>query len=129
MVPRSDDVVPIAMEVIAFDSQRTQLLRGHPLAGGVLAPVEASTDDEPTTIGGVGDQVDDRLVGAYGHPAGDYVLKRLAEVVVSNIRVEDLFARVGGEEFAIVLRDIPIDRAVECAERLREAVEKTVFRA
>ena len=69
-----------------------------------------------------------RVNDTHGHPAGDHVLKRLAEVVVSNIRVEDLFARIGGEEFAIVLRDIPIDRAVDCAERLREAVEKTVFR-
>jgi diguanylate cyclase len=41
--------------------------------------------------------------------------------------VEDLFARVGGEEFAIVLRDIPLERAVDCAERLRGAIEQTVF--
>jgi len=68
-----------------------------------------------------------RVNDTHGHAAGDYVLKRLAEVVVSNIRAEDLFARVGGEEFAIVLRDIPIDRAFDCAERIRGAVEKTVF--
>ena len=68
-----------------------------------------------------------RVNDTHGHAAGDYVLKRLAEVVVSSIRLEDLFARVGGEEFAIVLRDIPIDRALDCAERLRGSVEKTVF--
>jgi diguanylate cyclase (GGDEF)-like protein len=68
-----------------------------------------------------------RVNDTHGHAAGDYVLKRLAEVVVSSIRLEDLFARVGGEEFAIVLRDIPIDRALDCAERLRGSVEKTAF--
>jgi diguanylate cyclase (GGDEF)-like protein len=68
-----------------------------------------------------------RVNDTHGHPAGDYVLKRLGEVVVASIRVEDLFARVGGEEFAIVLRDIPLERAVDCAERLRGAIEQTVF--
>jgi diguanylate cyclase (GGDEF)-like protein len=68
-----------------------------------------------------------RVNDTHGHPAGDYVLKRLGEVVVASIRVEDLFARVGGEEFAIVLRDITIERAVDCAERLRGAIEQTVF--
>jgi len=68
-----------------------------------------------------------RVNDTHGHSAGDYVLKHLAEVVVSSIRVEDVFARVGGEEFAILLRDTPMDRAFECAERLRATIEKTTF--
>jgi len=70
-----------------------------------------------------------RVNDTHGHSAGDYVLKHLAEVVVSSIRVEDVFARVGGEEFAILLRDTPMDRAVDCAERLRATIEKTTFQA
>ncbi len=68
-----------------------------------------------------------RINDTYGHPAGDYVLRRLAEVVSAGIRVEDVAARVGGEEFAVVLRDVPTGGAVDCAERLRRSVETTPF--
>ena len=43
---------------------------------------------------------------SYGHLAGDYVLKHLAQTVRAQIRREDCFARYGGEEFAIVLPEI-----------------------
>jgi two-component system cell cycle response regulator len=68
-----------------------------------------------------------RVNDTHGHPAGDHVLRRLAEVVGGGIRCEDVFARVGGEEFVIVLRDIALPDAFECAERLRRAVERTEF--
>jgi two-component system, cell cycle response regulator len=68
-----------------------------------------------------------RVNDTHGHPAGDFVLRRLAEVVSATIRVEDVFARVGGEEFVILLRDIPLAAAFECAERLRGYVEKAEF--
>jgi two-component system cell cycle response regulator len=68
-----------------------------------------------------------RVNDTHGHPVGDYVLRRLAEVVSACVRVEDLFARVGGEEFVILLRDIPLAEAFECAERLRRTVEKAEF--
>ena len=63
----------------------------------------------------------------YGHAAGDYVLKRLVDVVGGMIRREDVLGRLGGEEFAIVLRDIPLSGALDCAERIRATVERTVF--
>jgi len=63
----------------------------------------------------------------YGHPAGDYVLRTLAETVGSQLRAEDVLARVGGEEFAIVLRDSAPHEAAACAERIRATVERTVF--
>ena len=68
-----------------------------------------------------------RVNDTFGHPAGDFVLRRLAEVVSACIRVEDVFARVGGEEFVILLRDIALADAYECAERLRRAVEQAEF--
>jgi diguanylate cyclase (GGDEF)-like protein len=61
----------------------------------------------------------------FGHPAGDYVLHALARTVEKCVRAEDLFARVGGEEFAIVLRDLDDVQAVVCAERVRNIVEST----
>jgi two-component system cell cycle response regulator len=63
----------------------------------------------------------------YGHQAGDYVLRDLARQIRSNLRAEDLFARVGGEEFCIVLRQVDEKRAYVLAERLRRLVEKHKF--
>jgi two-component system cell cycle response regulator len=68
-----------------------------------------------------------RINDTHGHPAGDFVLRTLAKVLSASVRVEDLLARVGGEEFAIVLRDTSEARATECAERIRAAVEATEF--
>lgn len=59
----------------------------------------------------------------YGHLAGDLVLQKVCQVVNKTIRSNDLFARFGGEEFVIVLRDTPLDKAVELAERIRKNVK------
>ena len=69
-----------------------------------------------------------RINDTYGHGAGDEVLARLGEIVAASIRTEDVFARVGGEEFAVLLRDIGLDGAFECADRIRRSVEKTSVR-
>lgn len=66
---------------------------------------------------------------AFGHPAGDVVLKMLAEVLVSVTRAADIPARYGGEEFAIILPNTNISDAAELAERIRTSVEATTFPA
>lgn len=63
----------------------------------------------------------------FGHQAGDHVLTTLAQCVASSAQAEDLVARVGGEEFAVVLRDIGAQQAVEYAERIRKVVASTAF--
>jgi diguanylate cyclase (GGDEF)-like protein len=63
----------------------------------------------------------------YGHPAGDFVLRQLTKVVADALRSEDLFARIGGEEFAIVLRQVDENRAHVLAERIRRTVEVSKF--
>jgi diguanylate cyclase (GGDEF)-like protein len=63
----------------------------------------------------------------YGHQAGDLVLRQLAKVVTDSLRSEDLFARIGGEEFAIVLRQVDEKRAHVLAERIRRTVEVSKF--
>jgi diguanylate cyclase (GGDEF)-like protein len=68
-------------------------------------------------------------VASLGHASGDRVLRRLVEIVTAVIRREDLLARLGGEEFAILLRDISLPGAVDCAERVRAAVERGTFEA
>lgn len=59
----------------------------------------------------------------HGHLAGDAVITHVAEVVMAAVRNEDVVARFGGDEFAIVLRSIDLDSATFTAERLRKLVE------
>ncbi|MEZ6139328.1 MAG: GGDEF domain-containing protein [Zavarzinella sp.] len=64
----------------------------------------------------------------YGHLAGDYVLRELAQAVREFVRREDLFARTGGEEFALVLVETEAPQALDVAERVRKRIEEKVFR-
>jgi diguanylate cyclase (GGDEF)-like protein len=57
-----------------------------------------------------------------GHPVGDEVLVHSARTIAATLRSEDVLARIGGEEFAFVLRGIPHDEALKCAERIRAAI-------
>ena len=59
----------------------------------------------------------------YGHPAGDQVLMQLSNCVRQSIRLEDVLVRYGGEEFAVVLRNIESAGTLVVAERLRRLVE------
>ncbi len=68
-----------------------------------------------------------RINDAYGHAAGDQVLREFAARIVRNIRGIDLAARFGGEEFVVIMPDTDLDMAVVIAERLRAAIEATPF--
>lgn len=59
----------------------------------------------------------------YGHQAGDQVLKRFVETLESILNKSDIFARIGGEEFAILLSQINSDDAYILAERIRKEIE------
>ncbi len=58
----------------------------------------------------------------YGHPAGDEVLKSVANILRFSVRSTDMVARYGGEEFAIVLPDTDLSGALVMAERCRRAI-------
>ncbi|MBI5195996.1 MAG: diguanylate cyclase [Nitrospirae bacterium] len=57
---------------------------------------------------------------AYGHQAGDSVLKKVAEILNKNLRSIDSAARYGGEEFTVILPETSLDDAVAIAERIRD---------
>jgi diguanylate cyclase (GGDEF)-like protein len=61
----------------------------------------------------------------YGHAVGDQVLRLFADLVKPTIRDGDFFARIGGEEFALLLPHADREGARESAERLRQCVEQT----
>jgi diguanylate cyclase (GGDEF)-like protein len=60
---------------------------------------------------------------SFGHPAGDQVLKRIAELFRERIRSNDVLARIGGDEFAVLLPGTDAEGGYVLAERLRRSVE------
>jgi diguanylate cyclase len=63
-----------------------------------------------------------RVNDTYGHPTGDEVLRTFAITMFANIRSVDRFGRYGGEEFLLVLPDMPNEGAVPAMDRLRAIV-------
>ena len=55
----------------------------------------------------------------YGHVTGDIVLRQLSKVLRQNLRTNDLAGRYGGDEFCVILPDMPLNRATEVMEALR----------
>lgn len=64
-----------------------------------------------------------RINDTYGHPAGDAVLVEVATAIRAEARKEDSLCRYGGEEFALVLRDIDSVGASTMGERVRSVIE------
>ncbi len=66
-----------------------------------------------------------RVNDTYGHPVGDRVLSAIAKQVSHVVRTGDMVARVGGEEFAVILPETDTAGGEELAERIRATVENT----
>ena len=64
---------------------------------------------------------------AFGHSYGDVVLKTLTQVVQGLIRKSDVLARIGGEEFIILLPDTNLEKAYLLSEKIRRTVASHVF--
>ena len=62
----------------------------------------------------------------HGWPTGDRVLQQFAAVARANVRARDSVARVGGEEFLILMPDTPLEGARDMAERIRRSFESAV---
>ena len=65
----------------------------------------------------------------YGHPAGDEVIRTLARVLKQESRSGDITARIGGEEFVVLLPQMQTANAASTAERMRRAVEAETVEA
>jgi diguanylate cyclase len=63
----------------------------------------------------------------YGHDAGDAVLFQLGQMLSNSCRSFDIVARVGGEEFSVLLLDCPSFQALEIAERIRQCICNSKF--
>ncbi len=68
-----------------------------------------------------------KINDTYGHSAGDNILIRFAESISKTLRTNDLFGRIGGEEFGIILYDTDIYHAKLVAEKIRKTINGQVF--
>jgi len=65
-----------------------------------------------------------RVNDNYGHQAGDQVIQQIGKQLGGIARPTDLAARLGGEEFGVILAETPLESAIEIAERLRCAIKR-----
>ena len=63
----------------------------------------------------------------YGHAVGDEAIMTMTTLCKANLRETDIIARIGGEEFAIILPETPLDSAKQIAERIRKSTEGYAF--
>ena len=64
-----------------------------------------------------------RVNDQYGHDVGDVVLKEIVNAVKRNLREIDIFCRVGGEEFMVILPETRLNNSYQIAEKIRKIVE------
>jgi diguanylate cyclase len=93
-----------------FDQRLAQAMAEAPASGG-LCLVICDLDRFKT--------INDR----FGHPVGDMVLKLFAEIISAGVGVSETVARIGGEEFAIVIPGGPSTAAISTAEQIRRQLE------
>jgi diguanylate cyclase (GGDEF)-like protein len=62
---------------------------------------------------------------AFGHDTGDAVLKGVAELIADSTRQADFVARIGGEEFGVLLPETPLFEAMQVAEKIRARIAAT----
>lgn len=69
-----------------------------------------------------------KINDSYGHLFGDKVIRIVAEVLKAQVKGQDSVARMGGEEFAVILPDTPLEGAYVVAEHVRKLIEKGQIR-
>jgi diguanylate cyclase (GGDEF)-like protein len=131
-------IILLARRVAAIDAERaraTALSRNDPLTG--LANRRAFDDfildnfrlarrhSRPLALLMLDVDHFKRYNDTFGHPAGDEALRITARLLSMHARETDLVARIGGEEFAIVLPETDIAGALLLAGRIREEVEQS----
>lgn len=70
-----------------------------------------------------------RINDSFGHPTGDRALSHVAQIISENIHESDLFGRLGGEEFVIVINEVDELDVIDKVEKLHRAISHTPFEA
>lgn len=85
----------------------------------------AKRQQQPFSVIGIDLDYLKKINDTHGHFYGDLAIKTIADVLKANARSVDVPARIGGEEFDVLLPGISSDGAMIAAERIRSAIEKT----
>ncbi len=114
---------------LAVTDPLTGLYNRHKLDEGLAIEVErARRYDRPLSLIMIDLDGLKAINDKYGHPAGDKVLKLVAEAIRSQIRTVDLPARIGGDEFLILLPEADLDAATLVAQRVCSKITSTSFK-
>jgi len=96
----------------AFDERLAEAIREAEESGRPLSLLVGDIDH----FKGIND--------AYGHHTGDQIIKLIGKTLRAAVRADDMAARLGGEEYAVILPGAELDRAAEVAERVRDTVDR-----
>ena len=87
----------------------------------------SSTDTQPCILVMLDIDYFKEVNDTYGHQVGDTLLHRVATTIKNNVRKHDILARIGGEEFAILMPDTTIQQATELCDRLKGSIADTML--
>ena len=87
--------------------------------------VRAKRINQPFSVIGLDLDFLKKINDTYGHSCGDTAIKTIAQILKKNARSIDTAARMGGEEFNIILPGVTSDGAMIAAERIRKTIENT----
>ncbi len=112
------------IELLSITDPLTKLYNRHKFNEVFEKMVLRRHWDEKHTFGIIIIDIDHfkRINDTYGHQVGDHVLIEVAHVMSKTVRVGDILARWGGEEFVCLLPDVDMDKALFVAEKLRLAI-------
>lgn len=111
----------------ALTDPLTGVLNRRGLTARMAPWLAAAHSGSPVQLSALAMDIDffKRVNDTHGHDGGDEVLRQVGALLLRQFRSADLVARVGGEEFMIILRDTSLANSVVLAERLRLRLETT----
>lgn len=116
------------LEPLAMRDQLTNIFNRHYFTSEIVHQINFwHRHQQPLSILMLDIDYFKKINDRYGHITGDYALKTIAEICLKQVRDVDTLARIGGEEFAILLPSTALNGAMQMAERIRIAVAAHKF--
>ena len=133
---RQGEILKKFAEIVVEQFELRQVAKQDPMTGaltraGFFAEVEkefrrASRYDRPSALVLIDVAHFHSINDRYGHGPGDAVLISIASACMATMRKSDIFGRIGGEEFGLLLPETDPEEAHEAAERIRRVIESTI---